>query len=610
MMKKIFLVLIAIVAAAVVAVNAQTVQVWRGGQVRTTLMNADSITFVENEDPATADEYIYAPNRNITGQNYDQTKAVRLNQGTYVGFEKDSVLQFYGIPYGQQPVGDLRFQRAKTLPASNDVYEAFHFAHSACQEEEMSEPASMYEQGDDMLALNIWASEIKPNDKKPVMVYIHGGGYTLGGSADPLYNGHNFVKKNPDIILVTINYRINLCGYLNAKKMDDGNQAKYQGVNANLAHLDQIDALWWVRHNIGAFGGDSTNITVFGESAGCVSAGIVAVSPLAKDNNGNSIVRNVIMQSGGMNVIQHPDSLGGMEWYLRDSMGISNMADLENLSFVELRNVWLQLSGNMMTANPNADSTVIPADPVFSWKDNAADGINVLQGYNSGEFTYFMDCFPQDMYIFFLENVERYLEKSVAPENLPTYRELREEYYAAIRSEFSEWTAGVPAKDSLRFLEEVADDWLFLAGHSIEAAGHAQAGGNSYFYFFDYCSQALTDKGLRVCHAAEVPYVFNNEYGFWYQTEEELEVSDIVQTIWANFARTGKPDFEYTSDDGMQTTVNWPQYDADSRKVVVIDRNPYIKDNFRKERSETLEKMMKLSPTFHFSKFLTGLLEP
>ena len=607
-MRKLFLALMTIAA---IAVNAQTVQVWRGGQVRTTLMNADSITFVENEDPATADEYVYAPNRNITGRSYDQTKAVKLNQGTYVGFEKDGVLQFYGIPYGQQPIGALRFQRSKALPASDNVYEAFHFAHSACQEKEKSEPASMYEQGDDMLALNIWASEIKPNDKKPVMVYIHGGGYTLGGSADPLYNGHNFVKKNPDIIMVTINYRINLCGYLNAKKMDDGNQAKYEGVNANLAHLDQIDAVWWVRHNIGAFGGDSTNITVFGESAGCVSTGIIAVSPLAKDKDGNSIVKNIIMQSGGMNVIQNPDSLGGMERNLRDSMGISKMADLENLSFEELNEVWLKLVAKNTTANPNADGTIIPVDPVFSWETNAAKGINVLQGYNSGEFTYFKTCFPEELYLRLAKNVERYLEKSVAPEDLPNYKNLREKYYAAIRSEFPKWKDGVPAEDSLQFQEEVADDWLFLAAHSIEAAGHAQVGGNSYFYLFDYCSPALTAQGMRVGHAAEVPYVFRNKSSFWYQTKEELEVSDIMQTIWANFARTGKPDFQYTSNvDGNPQTINWPQYDAASRKVVVITRNPYIKDNYRKERSELLEKMMKLSPTFHYSKFLTGLLEP
>ncbi len=601
-----FIVLVAFAVAC--TMNAQTVQVWRGGQVRTTLMNADSITFVENADPATTDEYVYAPNRKITGQSYDQGKAVKLNQGTYVGFEKDGVLQFYGIPYAQQPVGALRFQRAKALPASDEVYEAFHFAHSACQEEEKSENASIYEQGDDMLALNIWASEIKSDDKKPVMVYIHGGGYTLGGSADPLYNGRNFVKKNPDIIMVTINYRINICGYLNAHKMDDGNQDKYQGVNGNLAHLDQIDALLWVRHNIGAFGGDPTNITLFGESAGCVSTGIVAVSPLAKDEKGNSIVKNIIMQSGGMNVIQCPDSLGGMERNLH-TMGISKIADLEDLTFEELREVWLELVDSNTTANPNADGTVVPADPVFSWKYNAAKGVNVLQGYNSGEFTYFKTCFPQEMYKFLAQNVERYLEKSVVPKDLPDYRKLREKYYAAIRSEFPKWKAGVPAKDSLQFLEEVADDWLFLAAQSIEAAGHSQAGGKCYFYLFDYLSKALDDKGLRVCHAAEVPYVFRNPSSFWYQTKEELEVSDIVQNIWANFARYGKPDFKYKSDD-TEITINWPQYDADSRKVVVINRNPYIKDNFRKERAETLEKMMKLSPTFHFSKFLTGLLEP
>lgn len=124
----------------------------------------------------------YTPNREITGK-YDHSLAVKCENGTFVGSRKDGILIFKGVPYAVQPTGRMRWRAPQAPEKSDKVYEALHFAHSAMQTVSHDEPAGMYEQGDDMLALNVWTGDL--NSKKPVMVFIHGGAFVIGGTADP-----------------------------------------------------------------------------------------------------------------------------------------------------------------------------------------------------------------------------------------------------------------------------------------------------------------------------------------------------------------------------------------------------------------------------------------
>lgn len=598
-MKKLFL---ALMAVAAIAVNAQTVQVWRGGKVRTTLMNADSITFVENINPADEDEHIYAPNRELTGKSYDTNLAVKLNQGTYIGYEKpNGVKCFKGIPYAQTPLGNLRWQRPQPLPQSNKVYEAYHFAHTCVQKLDKTEQASSYEQGEDMLSVNVWTADIRPATKRPVMVYIHGGNFVLGGTADPLYNPTNLVQNHKDIIVVTMNYRVNIWGFLNARFFEDGNDPQYKDINGNLAHLDQIAALKWVRDNISAFGGDPDNITLFGESAGSVSTGVLVLSDDIREN-GKPIIKNAILHSCGMNLIMHPNDAGICEEYLKKRLQITKLSQLKALHADTINNAWVEAANNGLLVMPNADGTVIPSDPVLAWKDGRAKDINIMQGYNSGEFTYFrtMDI----LYPIILSNMEGYLAHRVAPENKEEYEQARKDYYDAIMAEFGGKLDTTTEEGRLRFQEEIADDWLFLTASTLETEDQTAAGGKGYFYYFDYLSDALSRRGMRVGHAAELPFVFGNEYPeYWDQTDEELEMSAIMQNIWANFAKTGNPSFSYSTTQGKDT-ITWPTYDKDNRQVVHLTLSPKIVPQFRKARTEAAQKMLLLSPDYHYSKFI------
>lgn len=151
----------------------------------------------------------YGENRQITDDNYDKTLAVKCVNGTFVGKKTENVIAYKGIPFvGKQPVGELRWIAPVDFAPDDGVYEAYYNGKTPPQSEDLSEAASLYVQGEDCLYLNIWKADEATDEKKPVMVWIHGGGYMMGGTADPTYDCHNFVQENQDVIVVSIAYRL------------------------------------------------------------------------------------------------------------------------------------------------------------------------------------------------------------------------------------------------------------------------------------------------------------------------------------------------------------------------------------------------------------------
>lgn len=183
----------------------------------------------------------------------------------------DNTIVFRGIPYvGKQPVGSLRWKAPVDVVPCDSVYEAYYNAKSACQPE--AEVSSLYYQDENCLYLNVWKPARKSEEKtmvsthrQPVIVWIHGGAYEYGGTVDPLYDFHNFVEENPDVIIVSVAYRLGVLGFLHLSHLPDGKDFPDA---QNLGLMDQLMALKWVHENIAAFGGDPDNVTIMGESAG------------------------------------------------------------------------------------------------------------------------------------------------------------------------------------------------------------------------------------------------------------------------------------------------------------------------------------------------------
>ena len=140
---------------------------------------------------------LYRENKEITVE-YDESLAVKCNNGTFVGKEESGVLAFKGVPYAEQPVDELRWKIAEPAADNDGVYEAYYYGKSPIQSEWASEVGSYYEQGEDCLDLNIWTNTKNTSANKTVMVFFHGGSYGWGGTSDPLYDGHNLVEKYDD----------------------------------------------------------------------------------------------------------------------------------------------------------------------------------------------------------------------------------------------------------------------------------------------------------------------------------------------------------------------------------------------------------------------------
>ena len=228
-------------------------------------------------------------NQKIIDGNYDKSLSVKCINGTFVGQKKENIISYKGIPFvGQQPVGNLRWKAPVDVTPNDGVYEAYYYGKAPIQEH--GDPAAEYGTSEDCLYLNVWRAADESTAKKPVIVWIYGGAFDVGGATDPMYDLTNFLNENPDVIVVTINYRINVFGFFHLSHLSDGKD--YPDAQ-NLGLLDQLMALKWVHENITAFGGDPDNVTIWGESAG---AGSCTLLPLIKGSH--QYFKRVIAQSG------------------------------------------------------------------------------------------------------------------------------------------------------------------------------------------------------------------------------------------------------------------------------------------------------------------------
>ena len=274
-------------------------------------------------------------NKVITDNNYDQSLAVKCINGTFVGKKAENIISYKGIPFvGQQPVGNLRWKAPVDVTPSDGVYEAYYYGKAPVQE--VGDPAAEYGTGEDCLYLNVWKAD-EAAAKKPVIVWIYGGAFDVGGATDPMYDLTNFLNENPDVIVVTLNYRINVFGFFHLSHLPDGKD--YPDAQ-NLGLLDQLMALKWVHENIAAFGGDPDNVTIWGESAG---AGSCTLLPLIKGSH--QYFKRVIAQSGAPAQTRSAEQAIACTNNLMEKLGCETVADLLKISAEDIMKTWAPILG-------------------------------------------------------------------------------------------------------------------------------------------------------------------------------------------------------------------------------------------------------------------------
>ena len=485
----------------------------------------------------------YGENKKITDGNYDKSLAVKCINGTFVGKKsEDNIIAYKGIPFvGKQPVGDLRWKAPVDVVSDDGVYEAYYNGKSPRQSEDISEGGSLYVQGEDCLYLNIWKADEMSVGKKPVMVWIHGGGYAMGGTADPLYECRNLVKENPDVIVVSIAYRVGVFGYIHLSHLPDG--SSYPDAQ-NLGLMDQMMALKWIHENISAFGGDPDNVTIFGESAG---AGSVTVLPLVEGSH--KYIKRVIAQSGAPSITVSTEDAIVCTNEIMEILGCRTVSDLNKVDAEKLLGVSV-VTG--LRIGPERDGSYLPIDPYEAYANGALKDIEILHGCNKDEMNYFVHLMGPELF-----------EMWAADRKTKKIAKLTDEDKERVES-FCNSVEGENYEKDSRLFSQL---W-FNAPHIRLSEEQTKGGGKSYTYYF---TPESTLPFMKCGHATELASVLNHpeETGFTGRAFDKT-FSKTMRKMWVQFAKTGNPSLSADiSPDGK--AHEWPIYDSKNKKVMVFD---------------------------------------
>lgn len=481
----------------------------------------------------------------------------KCHNGIMVGQkEKDNVISYLGVPYAKAPVGDLRWKAPVAAEESDKEVPCHEFGDTPLQYEWPTEPASYAKKSEDCLSLNIWTSAVSSKKPKTVMVFFHGGAYSWGGTTDEMYNGHNFVKDNKDVIVVTCNYRLGLMGWADFSQVPGGEE--YTDINMGLR--DQICALQWIQDNIADFGGDPHNVTVFGESAGGFCIGGLLYSPKAE-----GLFQHAILESG---VFLPKDRQDAVDYanYIMEASGCKTMEELKAISAEE----WMKIDSEEWIGDEVCgivcDGDVIPLqkDMEAALQAKVDQGVDILLGTNAEEWNYFGEDAEG-------ETPEEKFESWTADlnANWKEYYNATDQKGKAFMKEFyknkaaqipEKYAADKKIKDALVKSYLITESWRM--DHIRFADKYADLSGNVYMYYWNVPS-TKEEYYESPCHAVELAYVFNNLEDGIYAGEVDPLTAVKTQNAWVNFAQSGDP---------SNQDISWKKYDSKTRDTMIINK--------------------------------------
>ena len=490
------------------------------------------------------DLVIYEPydnlNSEITGD-YDKAHAVKCVNGTFVGTEEYGIASWLGIPYAKPPVGGRRFKAPEYVDAGDRVFEARYYGKCAFGAHGQGDCIQKLE-SEDCLYLNIWVNTDDKTEKKPVMVWIHGGSYIMGSGSQTSYNGANLVQKQSDIILVTINYRLNMYGFMDFSSVPGGEKFGTAPCNGL---LDQAMALRWVHENIAAFGGDPGNVTIFGQSAG---GGSVSILPVLKQ--ANKYFQKVIAQSGstGLAFPVNSETAQGKTKALIEYTGCKNMDEIMALSEEDLQKAYVE-AVSKFTSCPYYGTEVLPEAPIELYKKGYAKGITIMAGSTADEARLFMG----EGVDLTLEEQKLFAQRAVG-DAVPYVKEEDKKYYEEFRRVCRFQEPGL-------IETELIDDLMFRVP-MLQQLDVQSAFDKTFCYYWSYPS---SNADMGAAHSVELLFVFDlrgvGTSSVFNGTNISDEIFNATQQMWTNFARCGNPSTD---------KVEWKAYSAGEPNVMDI----------------------------------------
>ena len=444
---------------------------------------------------------------------------VSTKLGKIKGLQCDGYTVYKGIPYAKPPVGELRWKAPVEVEKWEGVYEATDYK-SKCPQEEVSPDApwgSFYYKefyankeynvpmSEDCLYLNIWVPDNAKGKKLPVAFWIHGGGFSGGYNCEMEFDGEAYCRK--DVILVTINYRVNIFGFLAHPWLDAENE---RGISGNYGILDQIAALKWVRDNIDAFGGDPDNITVFGQSAGSMSAQVLTSSPLTEGMIGQAILQSGIAVEGDIlytPTLEEEEKIGEL---FVEATGAKDIEELRSMSWQQLLEAKKKFDGKAMALGhglclvPNVDGYLLEDTVKDIYKKGAFHKVPYMLGSVIDD----LGCNPEGV---------------------------------------AKMEPGPLCKENEAF-----------------AVKCNEVGTKGFVYYMPHILHDEDGKYKPCFHSGELWYTFGTLDRCWREMDEkDHEVSKEMINCWTSFMKTGEP----VSDES-----EWPAYTKENRYKKIFSR--------------------------------------
>lgn len=434
---------------------------------------------------------------------------VRIDSGALSGVQGQDTVSFKGIPYAAPPVGRLRWRPPEPAKAWKGVRDAAAFGPICAQNyNPQDNGVGPLPYSEDCLTLNVWTPALD-GVQRPVMVWIHGGGFVNGSASAPLYDGAALARQG--VVVVTLNYRLGWFGFF-AHPALSAEQAG--GPLGNYGLMDQIAALQWVQRNIAAFGGDASNVTLFGESAGGMSVNKLMISPAARGLFHKAIVQSGLGRESAPR-LKSPNREGipsaeaqGEAMVKRLGLGNATPAQLRALP---VQNILALGDPSPRTWGPIIDGQILTADVDDAFQQGLEAPIPYLAGSNSLEFP------PPD---------SATADLQWGATRLPA--DLRE----AIAKAYG---------DDEAFRLNVVSDVLFTEPARLLAGLHA-ARAPTFVYRFSMLSASMRDRLRGAPHASERQYVFQTlNASTWATGDDDRAVSELMSAYWVAFAKTGDP---------------------------------------------------------------------
>lgn len=461
---------------------------------------------------------------------------IETSLGKVRGISVGKVNAFRGIRYGADTAGARRFLAPVKPAPTSGVFDAFEWGPEAPQASPHTEipevRATVPQTGmsEDCLRLNVWTQSA--SGKRPVMVWLHGGGFTSGNGSYTIYDGTNLARRQ-DVVMVTINHRLNSFGF-----------TYLDGQAANVGMLDCIAALEWVRDNISRFGGDPANVTIFGQSGGGAKVSTLLAMPGAK-----GLFHRAIIQSGSNLVgVAKADAIKATQTFMA-KVGAKSLADLQKLPMQQLIDATNSTQG--LRNSPVVDGVTLPANPFSPSAPAISANVPVLIGTTETEVTFFPNQ-PIDP----IDDAQLLARTKAA---IPGATDAQAKDVIGI---YRKGRPGVSNIDVALILES---DQRFLPGVMTQAELKSAQPAPVYMYYFTWRTP-VHDGKLKSLHTLDIPFATANVQESPTMTgtgKDRLPLEEKMSTAWANFARTGNPNHK-----GLPT---WPKFETKTRATMILD---------------------------------------